>query len=73
MADGAGDDSGRPAGFPLYQVGRRPPEDLGQALGGLDVDRGIPTVPSISVHQFHLGRIPAAAAVHSDFWRFAGI
>jgi len=25
-----------------------------------------------SVHQFHLGRIPAAAAVHSDFRRFAG-
>jgi hypothetical protein len=26
-----------------------------------------------SVHQFHLGRIPATAAVHPDFWRFAGI
>ena len=26
-----------------------------------------------SVHQFHLGRISAAAAVHSDFQRFAGI
>jgi hypothetical protein len=26
-----------------------------------------------SVHQFHLGWVSAAAAVHSDFWRFAGI